>query len=151
MREASEIRVLVVEDYEGMRMLIHRCLTGLGIPNVRLKPSAEEALAALRTERFDLIISDYQLGGADGLQFLRIIRENPATHHIQFIMLTGSGDWEILREAMALGVSEFITKPVEPRKLKETINRIIGAAHGGHRSPPVQTSSLPRPKQPRSN
>ena len=130
MTEASDIKVMVVEDYEGMRMLIHRCLTGLGIANVRLKPNADEALAALRTERFDLIISDYQLGGVDGLQFLKCVRDDPATRDIHFIMLTGSDDREVLREAMALGVNEYITKPVEPRKLRDTIDRIFGAAPG---------------------
>ena len=130
MTDASEMKVMVVEDYEGMRMLIHRCLTGLGIPNVRLKPNADEALAALRTEHFDLIISDYQLGGLDGLQVLKSVRDNPATRNIQFIMLTGTDDRDIVREAMALGVSEYLTKPVEPRHLRETINRIFGATRG---------------------
>lgn len=128
MTEASEMKVMVVEDYEGMRMLIHRCLTSMGIPNVRLKPNADEALAALRTERFDLIISDYHLGGADGLQLLKSVRDDPATRGIHFIMLTGSDDRELLREAMALGVNEYVTKPVEPRKLRATINRIFGMA-----------------------
>lgn len=130
MTEASEMKVMVVEDYEGMRMLIHRCLTGMGIPNVRLKPDADEALAALRTERFDLIISDYQLGGVDGLQFLKSVRDDPSTRDVQFIMLTGSDDREVLREAMALGVDEYITKPVEPRNLRAAINRMFGTAHG---------------------
>ena len=130
MTEASELKVMVVEDYEAMRMLIHRCLTGLGFPNVRLKPNADEALAALRAERFDLIISDYQMAGVDGLQFLKSVRDNPVTRDIQFIMLTGSDDRDIVREAMALGVSEYITKPVEPRNLRDTITRMFGTAHG---------------------
>ena len=139
MTDASGIKVMVVEDYEGMRVLIHRCLEGLGISNVRLKPSADEALAALREERFDLIISDYQLGGLDGLQFLKTVRDNPETQDVRFIMLTGSDDREIVREAMALGVNEYITKPVEPRHLRDSISRIFGRAHG-YREP-----SRPRP------
>ena len=130
MTEAADMKVLVVEDYEGMRMLIHRCLTGMGIPNVRLKPNADEALATLETEHFDLIISDYQLGGADGLQLLKSVRDNPSTRGIRFIMLTGSDDREVLREAMALDVDEYITKPVEPRNLRAAIDRTFGTAHG---------------------
>lgn len=144
MTQAADIKVMVVEDYEGMRMLIHRCLTSLGIANVRLKPNADEALAALRSERFDLIISDYQLGGVDGLQFLKSVRDDPATRDIQFIMLTGSDDREVLREAMALGVNEYITKPVEPRRLRATINRIFGMAEGrAERSEPRPAFALP--------
>lgn len=142
MAEASEIKVMVVEDYEGMRMLIHRCLTSLGIPNVRLKANAEEALAALRTERFDLIISDYQLGGPDGLELLKCVRDNPATRDTRFVMLSGSDDRALVREAMALGVDEYLTKPVAPKSLKETINRMFAGrsgagdcAEGGRQSP----------------
>lgn len=127
MTTAPGIKVMVVEDYEGMRMLIGRCLTDMGYTNVRLKANAYEALAALRSERFDLIISDYQLGNADGLQLLKSVRDNPVTRDTKFIMLTGSGDREVLRKAVELGVSEYITKPVEPRSLKETINRIFSA------------------------
>lgn len=118
---------MVVEDYEGMRMLIGRCLTDMGYTNVRLKANADEALAALRSERFDLIISDYQLGNTDGLQFLKSVRDNPATRDTKFIMLTGSGDPGVLRKAVELGVNEYVTKPVEPRSLKETINRVFSA------------------------
>ena len=123
MTPSSEIKVMVVDDYEGMRMLVCRCLNDMGFTNVRLKPSADEALAALSAERFDLIISDYQMASGDGLHLLKSVRADPATRHIKFIMLTGSGDQEIVRDALVLGVDEYLTKPVEPRSLKEAISR----------------------------
>lgn len=118
---------MVVEDYEGMRMLICRCLTDLGFTSIRLKANADEALAALCSEPFDLVISDYQLGDADGLQLLKSVRDNPVTSGTKFIMLTGSDDREVLKKAMELGVNEYLTKPVEPRSLKESINRALSA------------------------
>ena len=127
MSEVHETKVMVIEDYEGMRMLIGRCLADLGYVSVRLKANADEALAALCSEQFDLIICDYQLGNGDGLQFLKSIRDNPATGDTKFIMLTGSDDRDILRKAVEFGVNEYITKPVEPRKLKESISRALGA------------------------
>lgn len=127
MTAALGIKVMVVDDYEGMRMLIGRYLAGLGYTNVRLKANADEALAALHGERFDLIISDYQLGDTDGLQFLKSVRDSPATRDTKFIMLTGSSDREVLTKAVELGVNEYITKPVEQRTLKESISRIFGA------------------------
>ena len=126
MTPSAEIKVLVVEDYEAMRMLIARCLNDLGFTNFRLKPDADEALAALRAERFDLIISDYQMGEVDGLQLLKTVREDPEMGDTKFIMLTGSSDRELVREAVALGC-EYITKPVEPRALKATISRLLMA------------------------
>ena len=137
MTEASALKVMVVEDYEAMRLLIHRCLEGLGIPNVRLKPNADEALAALRDERFDLIISDYKLGGIDGLELLRRVRDNPETRDTRFIMLTGADDRELLREAMALGANEYITKPFQPRSLRATIDRVFGGTADPNHVPAI--------------
>ena len=127
MTPSAEIKVMVVDDYEAMRMLICRCLNDLGYMNVRLKPDADEALAALRAERFDLIISDYQMGSVDGMQLLRTVREDPDMAETKFIMLTGFDDRELVREAVALGC-EYVTKPVEPRALKATITRLLTAA-----------------------
>ena len=143
MTDASDLKVMVVEDYEGMRMLIHRCLGRMGIANVRLKANADEALAALRTERFDLIISDYQLGGVDGLHLLKSVRDNPVTRDTGFIMLTGSEDRDIVREAMALGVSEYMTKPVGPRHLKHALTRIFNLAPAHAPEPAVPSQQPP--------
>jgi two-component system chemotaxis response regulator CheY len=122
---------MVVEDYEAMRMLIGRCLENLGLAEVRLEASAEDALAALETQSFDLIISDYQMGSADGMQLLRSIREDPAMADTKFIMLTASADRDLVKEAVALGVDEYITKPIEPRRFRNTVIRILDGADPG--------------------
>lgn len=124
-------KVMVVEDYEAMRMLIGRCLDDLGFTDVRLEASAEDALAALQTQSFDLIISDYQMGSADGMELLRSVREDPAMAHTRFIMLTGSADRDLVQEAVALGVDEYVTKPVEPRSFKNIITRVLSAGDPG--------------------
>lgn len=131
MAPRSGTRVMVVEDYEAMRMLIGRCLENLGLAEVRLEASAEDALAALETQSFDLIISDYQMGSADGMQLLRSIREDPAMADTKFIMLTASADRDLVKEAVALGVDEYITKPIEPRRFRNTVIRILDGADPG--------------------
>ena len=131
MEPRSGTRVMVVEDYEAMRTLIGRCLDDLGFTDVRLEASAEDALAALQTQSFDLIISDYQMGSADGMELLRSVREDPAMAHTRFIMLTGSADRDLVQEAVALGVDEYVTKPVEPRSFKNIITRVLSAGDPG--------------------
>ena len=125
MRVASGIKVLVVEDYESMRALVRRCLEDMGCTDIRTERNPLEALSTARTERVDLIISDYDMPEMNGLQFLASVRDDPFLSRAKFIMLSGSGDREIVQKAVALGVSDYVVKPVLPNTLKETIRRLF--------------------------
>ncbi len=126
MPAASAIRVMVVDDQTSMRAMIRRTLQDLGFKDVRDRPSAQEALAAIRTDRVHLIISDYNMPDMDGLQFLEAVRADPVIGKTVFIMLTGSADREVVQKAATLGVNNYVVKPFAPAALKEKIERVFG-------------------------
>lgn len=126
MPAAAQIKVMVVDDQTSMRAMIRRALQDLGFKDVRDKPSATEALAAVRSDRVHLIISDYNMPEMDGLQFLEAVRTDAVIGKTVFIMLTGSADKEIVQKAAALGVNNYVVKPFAPAALKEKIERVFG-------------------------
>jgi len=126
MPAASQIKVMVVDDQASMRAMIRRSLQDLGFRDVRDKGDAAEALAAVRTERVHLIISDYNMPDMDGLQLLEAVRGDPVIGKTVFIMLTGSSDREIAQKAAALGVNNYLVKPFAPASLKDKIERVFG-------------------------
>ena len=126
MPAASQIRVMVVDDQTSMRAMIRRALQDLGFKDVRDKPSAAEALQAVKNDRVHLIISDYNMPEMDGLEFLEAVRTDPVIGKTVFIMLTGSSDKEIVQRAAALGVNNYVVKPFAPAALKEKIERVFG-------------------------
>ena len=126
MPAAAQIKVMVVDDQTSMRAMIRRALQDLGFKDVRDKPSATEALAAVRNDRVHLIISDYNMPEMDGLQFLEAVRNDAVIGKTVFIMLTGSADKEIVQKAAALGVNNYVVKPFAPAALKEKIERVFG-------------------------
>ena len=126
MPAASQIKVMVVDDQASMRAMIRRSLQDLGFRDVRDKGDAAEALAAVRTERVHLIISDYNMPDMDGLQLLEAVRGDPVIGKTVFIMLTGSADREIVQKAAALGVNNYVVKPFSSAVLKEKIERVFG-------------------------
>lgn len=127
MPAASAIKVMVVDDQTSMRAMIRRTLQDLGFKDIRDKPTAHEALEAVRSDRVHLIISDYNMPEMDGLEFLEAVRKDGVIGKTVFIMLTGSSDREIVQKAAALGVNNYLVKPFAPAALKEKIERVFGA------------------------
>lgn len=127
MPAASQIKVMVVDDQASMRAMIRRSLQDLGFKDVRDKPGAVEALAAVKADRVHLIISDYNMPDMDGLQFLQEVRSDGVIGKTVFIMLTGSSDRDLVQKAAALGVNNYLVKPFAPAALKEKIERVFGA------------------------
>ena len=127
MPAAAAIKVMVVDDQTSMRAMIRRTLQDIGFKDVRDKAGPAEALAAIRSDRVHLIISDYNMPDMDGLQFLEAVRADPVIGKTVFIMLTGSADKEIVQKAAALGVNNYVVKPFAPAALKEKIERVFGA------------------------
>lgn len=126
MPAASAIKVMVVDDQASMRAMIRRSLMDLGFKDVRDAPGPLEALSTIRGDRVHLIISDYNMPDMDGLAFLKDVRADPVIGKTVFIMLTGSSDREIVQQAAALGVNNYLVKPFTPAALKEKIERVFG-------------------------
>jgi len=103
--------------------------------SVKLAQNGEVAWAVIQEAAPDLIVSDYQMPILDGLELAKRVRENPATQHIPFILLTGKGfelDQEDLRAR--LGITRVLSKPFSPRELVEEATKILQSAEFGSES-----------------
>ncbi|MEI7650343.1 MAG: response regulator, partial [Methanomicrobiales archaeon] len=91
---ASVIRLLYVDDEPSLLDIGKLFLEESGNFSVTTVESATAALALLNTEPFDVIVSDYQMPGMDGIRFLIEVRKEFG--HIPFILFTGRGREEIV-------------------------------------------------------
>jgi two-component system chemotaxis response regulator CheY len=117
---------MLFDDQTYMRAMIRSTLQDLGFKVIRDKAGPVEALAAIKSDRVHLIISDYNMPDMDGLQFLEAVRQDPVIGKTVFIMLTGSADKEVVQKAAALGVTNYVVKPFAPAARKEKIERVFG-------------------------
>ena len=113
-------RLLVVDDMEAMRMALVQCLRLTGY-HVVSAASGGEALELLRTQRFDLLLTDQAMPGLSGLELTEAVsRMHP---HMPVVVLTGHTDVELAKDSLQRGASDFVTKPVNVRELPILVER----------------------------
>src|SRR3977135_2653975 len=125
-------RILIVEDKDSLRTALEEMLKAEGLAVTGIG-SGSQAVERLRGgERFDLVLTDWRLPGADGLAVLdAAIALDPT---LPVIVMTAFGSIETAVEAMKHGAQDFITKPVDPDLLRllvsRAIERRVGRARG---------------------
>ena len=85
----------------------------------------EEALAAARREKPDLIFLDIMMPRMSGYEVCRAIKEDAATRGAYVVMLTARGQEEDEKRALDMGADEFMTKPFSPRKLRAKVLQVL--------------------------
>lgn len=115
-------RILIVDDEINIREALAELLEDDGY-RVSATASTEEALESLRENQFDVVISDLRLDDGSGLDLLRWIRGScPAT---EVIILTAYGTVEGAVEAMKLGAYDYVSKPVDRKRLTLLIEKAL--------------------------
>jgi two-component system response regulator HydG len=117
-----ERRVLVVDDDPDMRGLIDAGLREVGI-ETRLCASAEEALATLPAEDFDVVVADFQMPGMNGLELCeRIVAMRP---DVPVVVVTAHGTVETAVGAIRAGAYDFVIKPIKLQPFQLVIERAM--------------------------
>lgn len=137
-------RVLVVDDHRQARESMIDVLRQAG-HQVQGVSSAVEALKVLDRESFDVVITDLQMPGLSGLDFVRQLEKRP--HGAQIIMVTAYASVTSAVEAMRHGAFDYIEKPFAADRLEKLVERAIG--HGrlldaGQTLPAVADCNLPQ-------
>ncbi|OIQ92227.1 phytochrome-like protein cph2 [mine drainage metagenome] len=119
--------ILVVDDDDFARRIIVRVLRDLGFDLVSDISSALTALKLLETQTFDLIVTDVDMPGMNGLEFAHLIRSGKthAKANTRILLLTGHSNIDLLAVGMALDVNGFLVKPVIPAVLDEKITQAL--------------------------
>ena len=114
--------ILIVEDNTEFLLYLKDSFANY---NVFTADSVEEALAKVHEHLPDLILTDHVLNKKNGLDMVRILKNNLNTAHIPIVMMSGLMEPEIRTSALELGVNDFISKPFRVNDLKLKIQNIL--------------------------
>jgi two-component system chemotaxis response regulator CheY len=121
----KNMKVLVVDDFPTMRRIIKNILRQLGINNISEAEDGVKAVAILEIDKFDLIISDWNMPNMTGIELLRHVRGSEHLKEIPFLMVTAEAQQENIIEAVKAKVSNYIVKPFTADTLNEKMEKIF--------------------------
>ena len=117
-------RILIVDDEEDICKTVADFLEGKGY-EIYFSTTGEEALRLVKEVRPHLILLDIRMPVMDGIEVLRRIRK--VDQEVGVIMITAFHDLDIAQEALKLGASDFITKPLDMSYLEASVRVKIKA------------------------
>lgn len=115
----------MVDDQLSMRKVISHLITSLGYPQPGEAADGKAALLKLRRERYDLVITDWNMPTMSGLELLRNIRAQTETEFLPVLMVTTEGSRKQVLDAAQAGVNSYITKPFSGSTLQQKIEHIF--------------------------
>jgi CheY-like chemotaxis protein len=121
---SEPIRILLVEDDNHIGRIIELSLPELGVPYTFVSAlSAEEGLELWHQQPFDILLTDYNLRGMNGLQMVEQLFSTGA--RVPTLLVTAYDSPELRRDARTLGVDIYLTKPFFMDELVEAVRRLL--------------------------
>jgi two-component system sensor histidine kinase/response regulator len=118
--QLDKVRALIVDDNESARDVLSGYLQGFSIAADAVE-SAEQALEAVRDVEYGLVLTDLRMQGMDGIELIRHLRQAPRTAKARLLLVTAFGGRKDRDDAEKAGADGFITKPVRPSQLLDSL------------------------------
>jgi CheY-like chemotaxis protein len=125
--ELSEMVIMIVDDDKTIRDIIMQNLRVQGFQRFLHASNGQEAYKKLTENRVNLILCDWDMPVADGLELLKMIRSNPETNQLPFIMVTAQQSQERLKisQAAQYGVDAYIVKPFQSDTIRSKVLQVL--------------------------
>lgn len=113
METSKQHKILVVEDVAPMRNFLKAVLEQT-FENIFVSTASNgnEAIRTLLQDEFDLVICDWEMPGMDGITLVKLVRNEPEWKGLHIIMVTAKSKKQDVLQAINMGISDYIIKPV---------------------------------------
>ena len=120
------MKLLVVEDKEIIRKGLRKIISDMQLPfdSIQTAPDGLVALDIFTQLKPEVVIADVRMPNMSGIEFIR--RAKQLSETTKFVILSGYSEFRYARNAVRLGVSEYLLKPVRKKELNDVLNRILG-------------------------
>jgi two-component system response regulator RpfG len=118
--------ILIIDDQLTSRQILQQLVSSIE-ENLTVKAFENplEALKWTETNTFNLVLTDYQMPEMNGIEFIKRLRSNPALTHIPVIMVTSIEDKNVRYEALEVGATDFLMKPVDHHECRARCRNLL--------------------------
>ena len=121
----KNMKILIVDDFSTMRRIIKNLLRDLGFNNTSEADDGTTALPMLQSGGYDLLITDWNMPGMQGIDLLKHVRADDSLNGLPVLMVTAEQKRDQIVEAAQAGVNGYIVKPFTAQTLKEKLDKIF--------------------------
>jgi len=112
-----EAKIMIIDDEELVIRVVKRFLAADGYKNFITLSNPRDAFSIIQQEQPDVVLLDIMMPHVTGLDLLKMRQFAPEFHHIPFIILSATSESQVKRDALRLGASDFLAKPVDSSDL----------------------------------
>lgn len=121
-------KILIVEDSPTSRDFIASTVESVDGVEAFTSATGFEALKLLSRQQFDLIITDINMPGINGLELINFVKKSPSYNQTPLFVISTQGQEEDRAKGLALGAAEYLVKPFEPGHLEGLLMRYLHIA-----------------------
>jgi len=125
MGEDLTANILIAEDSPAMRAYLVSALEAAGDYDIVEASSGFEALKQLPRKRFHLIITDINMPDINGLELIHYVKNSDSYRDIPLMVVTTEGRERDKEKGLALGVDEYLIKPIDIDRFTEIVEQLI--------------------------
>ncbi len=120
----TTLRVLTVDDSRTILAMLHHTLSNAGFEVLQAE-DGKQGLDMLKSQDFDVVITDINMPVMDGIEFIRHVRATGQHQSLPILILTTETSQDKRDQGKAAGGTGWIVKPFDPEKLISVIHRVV--------------------------
>ncbi len=125
MSDTTQLKFLIVDDFSTMRRIIRGLLKEMGCHNADEAEDGTVALAMLKLQKFDFVVSDINMPNMNGFELLKAVKADETLRHLPVLMVTAEARKEDIVLAAQSGAAGYIVKPFTKATLEEKVQKIM--------------------------
>jgi CheY-like chemotaxis protein len=122
-------RILIVDDADEARSILAIALQTIADASVEVAASAEDALSLAGAGPVDVLVTDFRMGGMNGLELLAALRERGTWPRRGAVVISGESDPGLRRRALEQGAAAFFSKPFSAGEVRRSVISLLEVFH----------------------
>ena len=125
MSNPTDLKFLIVDDFSTMRRIVRGLLKEMGCHNADEAEDGAVALAMLKAQKYDFVVSDINMPNMTGFDLLKAVKADDGLKHLPMLMVTAEARKEDIVLAAQSGAAGYIVKPFTKATLEEKVLKIM--------------------------